>query len=421
MVLLHLLQALAGKHGWKLTVAHFNHELRGRASVGDERFVRTVCARLKLRCITGRGDVRGHAKERGLSLEMAARELRHKFLAQTARRFRLSHIVLAHHASDQVELFFLRLLRGASHEGLAGMKWRAPSPADSGVELVRPLLDVSRPELEQYARQNKIRFREDASNASRDVLRNRIRHELLPLLRRGYQPALDRTVLRLMEIIGAESEVLAEAAQTWLKAKRPKPFGSLPVAVQRHALRGQLKQHNLKADFELIEQLRENSHQPVSVSPLVSVARDEKGRVQIRLRAPADFNPRQLPVTLGERAGECSFDGVSFRWRLATAKRAVIRRGRLRCEYLDADRISSRVLLRHWRAGDRYQPIGMYSSVKLQDWFTNRKIPRGVRRQLVVAATVRGEIFWIEGQRISERFKLTSHTKRRLIWRWKRL
>src|SRR5258706_520992 len=156
VVLLHLLHTLAAKHEWKLTVAHFNHQLRGRDSNADERFASATAARLKLPCVAGRADVRAHAKERGLSIEMAARELRHDFLARTAKQLRLSTIALAHHADDQVELFFLRLLRGTGNEGLAGMKWRAPSPADSTLELIRPLLDVSHAELEQYADVNRI-------------------------------------------------------------------------------------------------------------------------------------------------------------------------------------------------------------------------------------------------------------------------
>src|SRR5262249_60947824 len=101
-----------------------------------------------------------------LSVEMAARKLRHEFLARTAREQNFSTVALAHHADDQVELFFLRLLRGAGGEGLAGMKWRSPSPADQGISLIRPLLDFSKAELLAFTRLNKIRFRDDATNWS---------------------------------------------------------------------------------------------------------------------------------------------------------------------------------------------------------------------------------------------------------------
>src|SRR5260370_5734923 len=126
--------------------------------------------------VVGRAPVRTFAARHGLSLEMAARGLRHEFLARSACNRGVETIALAHHADDQVELFFVRLLRGAGGEGLAGMKWRSPSPADKKIPLVRPLLGLTKTELLHFARENKIPFREDATNASADFFRNRIRN-----------------------------------------------------------------------------------------------------------------------------------------------------------------------------------------------------------------------------------------------------
>ena len=130
MVLLHTLYKITSRYKWKIAVAHFNHQLRGRASDADEQLVRKTAVVLELPFIAGRADVRRFARTSKLSLEMAARELRHEFLARVARERKISAIALAHHADDQVELFFLRLLRGAGGEGLAGMKWHSPSPVD---------------------------------------------------------------------------------------------------------------------------------------------------------------------------------------------------------------------------------------------------------------------------------------------------
>jgi tRNA(Ile)-lysidine synthase len=212
MVLLHALNSFAGKFRWKISVAHFNHQLRGRSSDADERLVRKTAAALKLPVIVGTADVKQFAKKSKLSLEMAARKLRHEFLARVARERKIPIVALAHHADDQVELFFLRLLRGAGGAGLAGMKWRSLSPVNSKITLIRPLLDFAKAELLGFARENKIRFREDATNFSLEAGRNRIRNELLPLLRKHYQPGLNKTVLRLMEIVGAESDFAGEAA-----------------------------------------------------------------------------------------------------------------------------------------------------------------------------------------------------------------
>jgi tRNA(Ile)-lysidine synthase len=226
MTLLHTLHELSSRHRWQLTVAHFNHELRGRSSDADEKLVRQTATALKLPFVAGRANVKEFAQKSKLSVEMAARKLRHGFFARTARERNIRVVALAHHADDQVELFFLRVLRGAGGEGLAGMKWRAPSPVDSKIMLVRPLLDSAKAELREFARERRIHFRDDATNATLDLPRNRVRNELLPLLTRRYQPALAKTVLRLMEIVGAESNLVGEIARQWLKKNgRDGPLG----------------------------------------------------------------------------------------------------------------------------------------------------------------------------------------------------
>ena len=147
MILLYALGEIAGKSRGQIVVAHFNHQLRGRSSEADERLVNKTAETLGLPFVVGRADVRRFARESKLSIEMAARKLRHEFLARVASQRRISSIALAHHADDQVELFFLRVLRGAGGEGLAGMKWRASSPVNPKIMLVRPLLSFTKAEL----------------------------------------------------------------------------------------------------------------------------------------------------------------------------------------------------------------------------------------------------------------------------------
>ena len=244
LALLHALHSLAKPNHWNISVAHFNHRLRGRASDADEKLVRQTAKEMRLKFFSGGADVKQFARQSKISVEMAARKLRHEFLARTAREQTIPAIALAHHADDQVELFFLRLLRGAGGEGLAGMKWRSPSPSCPQVALVRPLLDFSKAELLEFARGNKIRFRDDATNFATDFLRNRVRNELLPLLRRNYQPGVKKAVRRLMDVVGAEAEFANEVARAW-RGKNGKrkavggnfpAFADLPVAVQRKVL-----------------------------------------------------------------------------------------------------------------------------------------------------------------------------------------
>src|SRR5258708_6012883 len=182
MVLLRVLKELSRKHGWRITVGHFNHQLRGRHSDADERLVPRGAEKLGLNFVAGRGAVREHARIHKLSLEMAARKLRHEFLARAAAELKISHVALAHHADDQLELFFLRLLRGCGGEGLAGMKWLGASPASPKIMLSRPLSDQPKTALLAYASERGIPFREDASNSLIQIPPKRIQPELLPPL-----------------------------------------------------------------------------------------------------------------------------------------------------------------------------------------------------------------------------------------------
>jgi tRNA(Ile)-lysidine synthase len=418
LVLLHVLHSLAPKYRWKISVAHFNHRLRGRASDADEKLVHRTARKLSLPFYVAGADVKKFAAQSKISVEMAARKLRHEFLARVAREQKNSVVALAHHADDQVELFFLRVLRGAGGEGLAGMKWQSSSPANWKITLVRPLLGFTKAEILEFANTEKIRFRDDATNFTSDFLRNRIRNELLPLLRKNYQPGIAKTVLRLMEITGAESEFVGATASAWL-AKPEMAFEELPVAVQRRVLQQQLVGAGVASDFELVERLRVAPGKLVSVGSGWSVARDVGGKVQQTKSGghfDARFNADELKLKLSGRAGRVEFGGGKFRWQIRPQNETALPQKKAGVEFFDADRIGGEIILRHWRAGDRFQPIGMRSPAKLQDLFVNAKIPAARRRELVLAVTVAGEIFWVEGLRIGEKFRLMPVTKRRLRW-----
>ncbi len=418
MALLHLLCTLASAHRWQLAVAHLNHQLRGRSSAADERLVVRTAKRAGLPVFVERAAVRDFAKAHKLSLEMAARRVRHAFLARVAANWEASTVALAHHADDQVELFFVRLFRGAGGEGLGGMKWQSRSPASPDVALVRPLLDIPRCDLEQFAAEHRLRYREDASNASLDILRNRIRHELLPRLKRRYQPALARTVLRVMDILGEESATVRALAQSWLRKRRRSDFRLLSLAVQRASLREQLSERGVVADFDLVAQLLAEAGQRVSVGAHLSVSRDQTGKVHLHENKSVEFNDTAAALKLQGRAGEASFAKLRVRWRLTGACGDARPAPAPNCEFFDADAVGPEITLRHWRPGDRFQPIGLPRPAKLQDLLTNARIPRERRRGLVVAAAADGRLFWVEGLRIGEPFKLTPRTIRRLQWRW---
>lgn len=423
MVLLHLLTRLSRTHGWRLYVAHFNHQLRGRSSDADENLVKRTAEKLGLLFFSERADVREYALKHKLSLEMAARTLRHDFLAHTARRQKIRSIAMAHHADDQVELFFLRLLRGAGGEGLAGMKWQGPSPRDPKIMLLRPLLDQSKAALQLYAKEEHVPFREDATNAQMDIQRNRIRHELMPLLSKNYQPALAKVVLRQMDILGAEAAFVNDSAQRWLNLKRRPKFETLPLALQRRCLQLQLIEHGVTTNFDLIEQIREITNSPVAINETISVCRNTDGQVQIRQFQQSSFNSRLIQLDLSAKSGEIAFDGARITWDTKVANSGIFRAPKpvVNCEYFDADKVGSSLVLRHWQPGDRFQPLGMGFPVKLQDLFTNKKVLRHKRHELIVGTSAGGELFWVEGLRLAEHFKVDKSTIRLLKWCWQRL
>jgi tRNA(Ile)-lysidine synthetase-like protein len=172
------------------------------------------------------------------------------------------------------------------------------------------------------------------------------------------------------------------------------------------------------ADFELIESLRVEPGKSVSVGREVWVQSDDCGEVKKVLSQDRGFKAGISQIKLGNRVSKAEFSGVRFSWKFAMGGKFQIPRGVLGAETFDAEKVGETISLRHWQAGDRFQPIGMKSAVSLQDWFTNQKIPAARRRELIVATTERGEVFWVEGLRIGERFKLGKQTRRRLIWRW---
>jgi tRNA(Ile)-lysidine synthase len=351
---------------------------------------------------------------------MAAREARHRFLAGAARAEGAENIALAHHADDQVELFFLRLLRGAGMRGLAGMRWSSPSPADARVQLVRPLLECSKAGLIEFARAARVKFREDASNGGLDILRNKVRLELLPLLTRSYQPGLAGVILREMEILGAEGGFMERLAEEW-RRKPTGPFAELDVALQRRVLQSALIELGLKPDFEAIERLREAAGRVVTLESDVRLTREDSGRVRrVSTATEVERNTEPLVVELDGRARDGTFDGLDWSWKLSPAQKTVPKFG-AGCEWFDAGRIGEVITLRHWLPGDRFQPAGMARPVKLQDLFTNAKIPRPTRTRLVVGVTAEGEIWWVEGLRVAEKFKLQPGTRRRLRWSWRRV
>lgn len=204
MCLLHLLHSM----GREVVAAHFEHGIRGAESLRDAAFVEAWCREHGVACVTGHGDAPGYAREKGLSLETAARELRYRFLEETARAYRCDYIATAHNGDDNVETLLLNLTRGAGALGLSGI------PACRG-KIIRPLLGLSRREIEEYLEENAVPHVEDSSNQSDDYSRNRIRHRVTPVLRE-INPGLNEVVRRTAKLLAEDEDCLGELAQNFI-------------------------------------------------------------------------------------------------------------------------------------------------------------------------------------------------------------
>lgn len=428
MVLLDVLHGLARRRGWDLTAAHFNHGLRGEESDADERLAREVAARLGLDFVAARADVGLAAKAKGISLEMAGRELRHRFLARIAAKRGMGWAALGHHADDQLELFFLRALRGAGSEGLGGMRLCGRSAYSEGLWLVRPFLEQRKAALRAYAKERGLVFREDATNRSGDILRNRIRHELLPCLAGMDWPSMEKNVLRSMRILADEHQFVEAQSREWLRGEGR--FSELATAVQREVLRLELLRLGVAPSFSWIELLRHSEvGQAVEVCGGRRLRRDERGRLANAVEELVSFLEAEAMVELAV-GGTVFFGGLELRFTVQTIgdgrdflkEKAKSGSGKASfgVEFFDAGLLEPKIRLRHWRSGDCFWPIGMAGTVKLQDWFVNEKVPMGERRLRVLAESGKDGLFWVEGMRIGERFKVGCGTKRMVRLEWRR-
>jgi tRNA(Ile)-lysidine synthase len=284
--------------------------------------------------------------------------------------------------------------------------------------MVRPLLELGREDIRDYASKHKLKFRQDRSNFSPAFLRNRIRHSLVPVLERDFQASLATTISRSMELLQTENNFVDQQAQEWLERKQP-AFSRLHPALRRRCVLLQLRKLLIEPDFELIERLLERPGQWVSCGRHAQVRLTKPGTVERRDNTATQFRTETLHLSLTGETGSAVFGGIRFSWRITAIRGHGIQPSRGGREYFDVGAVGNSVLLRHWKPGDRFQPIGMKHAVKVQDLFMNQKVPAERRRTLVVAEASDGGIFWIEGLRIGERYKLSGSSACRLSWSYK--
>lgn len=397
MVLLHVLRDL----GHACSVAHVDHGLRGEQSDADAVFVEDHCRRLGLPFRALKADVRSHAQENDLSIQQAGRGIRYEWLGELWREEPMP-IAMGHHANDAVESLFINLMRGTGVHG-----WSAIRPVN-GI-YVRPLLCVGREAIARFAEQHNVPFREDPSNADPKYLRNRIRHELIPLLE-TMRPGALKTMSRSVDLLRELEEAGQQMSIAALAGIGPSPDGTVRIPFHRvensnvpdlvlHRLLRHLGFHPSTLD-RIREAIAERSTGAVFTAGVWQVCVDRE--VLIIGRAATDPVARMI-----EREPTRDSAGA-FHWE--------IQEGRLPIPLddaseavLDADRLSFPLELRTWREGDRIRPIGLGGSKLVSDILIDAKVPLSEKADVHVLVSD-GTVVWVCGHRLAEGYQLTAGT-----------
>ena len=412
MVMLHVISHLRERFGVQVALVHVNHQLRGEESMEDEQFVREMSAAYGICFYCERVDVVSYADEHGLSKQIAARQLRYACFERVRQQVGAHVVATAHHADDNAETILLNILRGTGIHGLAGI----PVKRIGGC-IIRPLLFATRKEIEMYAMENGIKYRNDSSNMSLAYRRNLLRHSILP--------PLVKRVPHIVETLNIVANTMCDVSEK-LHAIVEEALRSLVHNDSQDRLMLDVKKLEMEPDFlwdEIFVELLHRMHiEPtekkvdalhrlctmptgriVELSGELSACRDrqhivfqktneevsnirhvEIGRIYVYQGCRISIgNPEPVPAVLSDTQ---------------------------EVEYIDAERLGRQLVLRPWRAGDWFIPLGMKTKKKLSDFFTDQKVPRFQKTSIPVLESD-GTIVWICGKRLDNRFKLTEHTR----------
>ena len=424
LAMLHYLHSL----GLPLLVASFNHQLRPEAGA-DIEFVREFSTGLGLPFVTDSEDVAAYAQTGSLSIEEAARELRYQFLFREARMAGAQAVAVGHTADDQAETVLMHFLRGSGLAGLKGMPARLILPVfDADIPLVRPLLNWSRTATEAYCREHQLSPRSDATNTDTTYLRNRLRHELMPVLEQ-YNPRIRHSLAKTALALQGDYELLNELIESaWKKSVRssePKyveferaELEKLSPLLTRNLFRNAaflLKPGLRDVDFEALE--RVSALKPIELAGGLKTILEGgslylAGSESVLPSANWPQVHAELPLGIGRTELD---DGWSFTCQELSGEAGLEQSGQNTDRYtawLDADLSSTALKTRPARSGDRFEQLGMpRQTVKLAELFINLKIPKRIRHGWPLVCV--GEtIAWVAGLRMAEPFKVTAQTRR---------
>lgn len=405
MVLLDILANLRGILKIELSVAHVNHGLRGPASAADEVFVEKKAAEYRISCWTTSVAAKESAVKRKISLQEAARELRYEFFDNLKKSLKADLIATAHNANDNAETMLFNFLRGSGLQGLSGIPLHQRS-------VIRPLIIASRPEIEEYAKQNNILFREDASNAKEIYTRNLIRKKVIPLIEEKINPAVVQTLRKESEIFTSLQAFIIAATENAAKriiagsTIRLKEFTKVHPFLQLSVVKSLLEGMNIEPSFSIIETVSALANNQkgavVEISNSLIAERTSDAIVIGRRRMNEDFHfTIDAPSTVHHDA---------FTISVRPAKSQNIGTKSSSKEYVDAEKIQFPLTVRTWKPGDVFYPLGMNGRKKLSDFFGEQKLTQQQKSEIPVVLSG-DSVVWIAGLRLDDRCKITNTTR----------
>lgn len=411
--MLHFLYKFRRKYKVDLAAVHFNHLLRGKESDRDEEFAIKFCADYKIPIVSKKINVKSFAEKNKMSLEEAARNLRYDYLESLSRKLNCDKIVTAHNQSDNTETVLLNIFTGTGLNGFAGI----PVVRNN---IIRPLLSLSKKEIVDYLKNCKIPFRIDSSNLKSEYKRNFLRNKIIPLLKKNINPSIDQSVFRSAKIL--ESTLPEIRKQIEKKSNRyfdykndkltinNKLFEDLEEGIAGDALLKEVR-NNFSIDLgyndykKLSRLALQHKGKTVQLGDGVEAIKEtgfillKKESAQKR-KSTVELLPDSETELFGKTVG------------IEKCKRTDIRINNKRdVEFVNADKLQGMFILRKWKNGDRFIPLGMNNFKKVSDFLTDSKVS-SVDKKNQLVLTNGNNIVWIVGLRIDDRFKINSQTKK---------
>ena len=406
VVMAHLLKAA----GFNFSIAHCNFQLRGDEAIADQEFCNNLAQQLRVQFHTINFNTSAYGAEKKISIQMAARELRYQWFEQIKQQHGYDVIALAHHQNDTIETILLNLTRGT---GIAGLHGILPKNGS----LVRPLLFLSRDEIQAIIQQNHLNYVEDSSNASTKYARNKIRHEVIPKLKE-LNPALESTFENNLQHF-RNLETLLELR---LAELRKELF--ITHEDEIHLSINAVKELNPKR-LLLFKLLQEYGFNETSIDDLIASLDKHSGRVfestgftlildREKLIITPKASGQLYSVVINEGDKEVNFG--NYKLNLLHDDSALIIKDNPMAVSVDSALLVYPLTLRAWQQSDYFYPLGMKTRKKLSDFFIQQKIPLHEKSKIPLLVNGNGDVMWIGGQRLSDLYKVNDNTKKVTIF-----